>query len=416
MKKLTDFVTFNDQVMAKKYSDGRSKIPMSDLFEGYFDGKLDLKVEINELLDHRQDIVNYDITGDHLKFFFTRMIPEVAIHSKAQDERIVREHYDRGNDFFGAFLGERMVYTCGIFEKGPGKETLEEVQDNKLDLVCRKLMLKKGETLLDIGCGWGTLARYAAKYFGTDSTGITIAEKQTQFGNDRIKQWNLEERARILCLDYRDIPRRQYDKISSLEMVEHVGVKNFQKFCDQAYEMLADDGLFLLQWTGLRRGGGQGVPVIGLRPEDLIWGLFMNKYIFSGADASLPLSDVCKGLEKAGFEIHTAENISVHYAHTIDLWHKNWVENREQILRTYGERWYRIWNIFLAWSVRIGLQGNAACFQVVAAKNLDHFNRGQFIGRAHAGDERATPNEPRARREKTNGHVEDPRPQPRAEA
>lgn len=422
MRKLTDCVTFNDQALAEKYGDGRTKIPMSDLFEAYFDGKVDLKVDIDALIDNRHDLVSYDITADHLKFFFTRMIPEVAIHSKAQDERIVRDHYDRGNDFFGAFLGERMVYTCGIFEKGSGKETLEEVQDNKMDLVCRKLMLKKGETLLDIGCGWGTLARYSAKYFGTDSTGITIAQKQTAFGNERIKAWGLEEQARILCLDYRDIPRRQYDKIVSLEMVEHVGVKNFQKFCDQAYSMLSDDGLFLLQWTGLRRGGkGQGVPVIGLRPEDLVWGLFMNKYIFSGADASLPLSDVCKGLERSGFEIQSVENVSIHYSHTIDLWHKNWVANKDLVLKAYGERWFRIWNMFLAWSVRVASQGTGQCFQVVAVKNLDAFDRDQFIGRAHAGDERSPTGaiEPRARREKggANGQAPDaPRSRPRVEA
>ena len=94
-----------------------------------------------------------------------------------------------------------------------------------------------------------------------------------------------------------------------------------------------------------------------MRPEDLIWGLFMNKYIFSGADASLPLSDMCKYMEKAGFEIQSAENISIHYAITIQRWHKNWQANREQVLKTYGERWYRLWHLFLAWSWRIARAG-----------------------------------------------------------
>lgn len=378
MKKLTDFVVFNDPALAAKYAN--QPIPMATLFEAYFDGALDIPGDLDSFLDARHLFVSYTLTPEHFRFFFTRFIPEVAIHSKKQDERIVREHYDRGNDFFSAFLGERMVYTCGIFTSDPENETLEQAQDNKMDLVCRKLMLKQGEEMLDIGCGWGTLARFAAKRYGVDATGVTIAEKQTAFGNERIKAWNLEERARILCLDYRDIPNRQFDKISSLEMVEHVGVKNFQKFCDQVYGLLKDDGLFLLQWTGLRRGGGQGVPVVGLRPEDLIWGLFMNKYIFSGADASLPLSDVVKGLEKAGFEIQSAENISIHYAHTIRKWHKNWLAHKDVILKNYGERWFRIWHIFLGWSARIGDQGNAACFQVVANKNLDQFNRNIFIG------------------------------------
>lgn len=378
MAHLTKYVQFKDAQLAKQYAGG-ARIPMSTLFEAYFDGTLDITGDIYELLDARNELVTFNITADHLKFFFTRFIPEVAIHSKAQDERIVREHYDRGNDFFAAFLGERMVYTCGIFRDGPERETLEESQDNKLDLVCQKLMLAPGNSLVDVGCGWGTLARHAAKYYGVDATGITIAKKQTEFGNGRIKEWGLQEKARILCLDYRDIPKKAYDRIVSLEMVEHVGVKNFGKFCQQMYDLLADDGLFLLQWTGLRRGGGGRVPVIGLKPEDLIWGLFMNKYIFSGADASLPLSDVVRGLETVGFEIHSAENITVHYGHTIKKWHENWVASKAQILGSYGERWYRIWDMFLAWSTYIAAQGNAACFQVVANKNLDAFDRDIYM-------------------------------------
>lgn len=378
MAKLTDYVVFNDAALAKKYG-GSGPIPMSTLFEAYFDGALDIPGDLYAFLDRRHELVTFNLTQDHFKFFFTRFIPEVAIHSKAQDERIVREHYDRGNDFFAAFLGERMVYTCGLFRDGPQDETLEESQDNKMNLVCQKLLLQPGQELLDIGCGWGTLARHAAKYYGAKSTGITIAQKQTEFGNRRIADWKLSDSAQILCLDYRDIPKKQWDRIVSLEMVEHVGVKNFGKFCDLAYDRLKDDGIFLLQWTGLRRGAADGVPVIGLRPEDLIWGLFMNKYIFSGADASLPLSDVVKGLEKAGFEIHSAENITVHYGHTIKKWHDNWLASKEEILKTYGERWFRIWHIFLGWSTYIAAQGNAACFQVVANKNLDAFDRNVYV-------------------------------------
>jgi sphingolipid C9-methyltransferase len=129
-------------------------------------------------------------------------------------------------------------------------------------------------------------------------------------------------------------------------------------------------GIFLLQWTGLRRG---------LRPEDLIWGLFMNKYIFPGADASLCPSAMLKAMEKAGWETHSVENISIHYGWTIKHWHDNWISNREAVVATYGERWYRIWNFFLAWSTLIAEQGNAACFQVVLNKNLDHYNRKRWV-------------------------------------
>jgi cyclopropane fatty-acyl-phospholipid synthase-like methyltransferase len=261
-----------------------------------------------------------------------------------------------------------MVYTSGFFESRG--QSLEQAQDNKMNLVCKKLQLEAGERLLDIGCGWGTLTRHAAVHFGADATGVTIAERQTEFGNERIQKAGVADRARILCCDYRDIPKQRFNKISSLEMVEHVGVKNLVSFYELCRDLLEDDGLFLLQWTGLRRG---------LRPEDLIWGLFMNKYVFPGADASLCPSAMLKAMEKAGWETHSVENISIHYGFTIKRWHDNWISNREAVVAAYGERWYRIWNFFLAWSVIIAEQGNAACFQVVLNKNLDGFQRTRWI-------------------------------------
>jgi cyclopropane fatty-acyl-phospholipid synthase-like methyltransferase len=381
VSKLTDLIAFNDKQLAARYS--AAKIPMDTLFEAYLDGAVDIP-DIDAFLEARRDLVNFTLTKRHFEFFFTRMIPEVAIHSKSQDERIVREHYDRGDDFFESFLGDRMVYTSAIFHDE--SETLEQAQDNKLNLVCRKLMVEPGDEMLDIGCGWGTLAMHAAKHFGAKSMGITISKNQTAYGNARIAKAGLANQARIECLDYRDIPPKQYDRISSLEMVEHVGVKNLSKFCRLVYDLLKDDGLFLLQWVGLRRGGERhdGLPVIGLRPEDLIWGLFMNKYIFPGADASIPLSDMSKALEKAGFQIQSVENISIHYSETIRLWHLNWQKHRAQVLRAYGERWYRLWHLFLGWSWRIAAQGTGQGFQLVAHKNLDSFDRKVFIRRAAA--------------------------------
>jgi cyclopropane fatty-acyl-phospholipid synthase-like methyltransferase len=375
--KLTDLIIFNDRQLASRYA--AAKIPMGILLEAYLDGAIDIP-NMDAFLDARRDLVNFNLTQKHFEFFVTRMIPEVAIHSKSQDKRIVREHYDRGDDFFEAFLGDRMVYTSAIFNDE--HESLEQAQDNKMNLVCRKLMLRPGDEMLDIGCGWGTLAMHAAKAFGAQSTGITISKNQTAYGNSRIANAGLSGRARIECLDYRDIPRKKYDRISSLEMVEHVGVKNLSKYCKLVYDLLKDDGLFLLQWVGLRRGGDQGVPVIGLRPEDLIWGLFMSKYIFPGADASIPLSDMSKALEKAGFQIQSVENISIHYSETIRLWHLNWQKHSAAVLQAYGERWYRLWHLFLGWSWRIAAQGTGQGFQVVAHKNLDSFDRKMFIRHA----------------------------------
>lgn len=366
MARLTDHVVFKDSKLARRYAN--KPMPMATLYEAYFDGALDIPGDIYALLRNRHDFVTWSLTREHLRWAVTNFIPEVAIHSKKQDQRIVREHYDRGNDFFGWFLGERMVYTSGFFETRA--ESLEQAQDNKMNLVCRKLQLEKGERLLDIGCGWGTLTRHAAVHYGADATGVTIAQRQTEFGNARIQQAGVADHARILCCDYRDIPKQRFNKISSLEMVEHVGVKNLVPFYELVKDLLEDDGLFLLQWTGLRRG---------LRPEDLIWGLFMNKYVFPGADASLCPSAMLKAMEKAGWETHSVENISIHYSFTIQRWHDNWLANREAVTAAYGDRWFRIWNFFLAWSVIVAEQGNAACFQVVLNKNLDAYNRTRWV-------------------------------------
>ena len=366
MARLEDYVRFSNEKLARRWK-GR-RVPMTKLYEAYFDGELDIVGDINAFMEHRNELVSQKLVVDHFKWLLTNFLPEALIHSKEQDKRIVREHYDRGNDFFGWFLGETMVYTSGFFRHAD--ETLEEAQTNKLDLVCQKLQLKPGDRLLDIGCGWGTLTRHAAKYYGADAVGVTLSKEQTEFGNKRIQDWGLGDRARILCLDYRDIPKEKFDKIVSLEMVEHVGVKNLKAFYDQVFTLLKDEGLFLLQWTGLRRG---------FSGEDLIWILFMGKYIFPGADASLCPSAMLKAMEKSKFEMHSVENVTNHYGHTIAHWQKNWESNREAILEAYGERWFRLWNFFLAWSVHIANSGSAACFQVVLNKNLDEYDRGRWV-------------------------------------
>ncbi len=374
MGKLTDYVVFNDPKLAKKYANDR--IPIDTLWEAYFDGALDIPGDIYKLLEDRYAVAKHPFTQEHVKYFFTKFVPEFAVHSKAYDEKLVRWHYDRGDDFFAAFLGPRMVYTSGFFTHVD--QSVEQAQDQKLDLVCQKLMLEPGQRFLDIGCGWGTLTMHAAKHYGVDATGVTISQNQTAFAMERVKANGLDGKARVLCKDYRDIGTGRYDRISNLEMVEHVGVKNLPPFYEQVYDLLDDQGLFLMQWTGLRRKSKQ---------EDLVWGLFMAKYVFAGADASLPLAPMMNVMEKANWEIHSVENLSYHYAITIKKWHDNWLANKQAVLSAYGERWFRIWHVFLAWATTIATQGTAACFQVIAHKNLNHFDRTRWIGRPSLGEQ-----------------------------
>jgi sphingolipid C9-methyltransferase len=365
---ITDHIVFNDEKLAKKYRTG--PIPMSVLYEAYFDGDVDIRGDIFDLLRNRNAFVKYTITRQHLQWAVTNFVPDMVAHTRGQDERLVRDLYDRGNDFFEAFLGPSMVYTTGLYEHDA--VTLEQAHTAQAEVIAKKLQLTKTDRLLDIGCGWGTLITDYAERYDVDCTGVTLAQRQADYGNRVLSERGLQSRARILCQDYRDIDATaKYDKIACLEMIEHVGFKNLGTFCEQLADILDDNGLFLLQWTGLRRA---------LKPEDLIWGLFMNKYVFPGADAAVPPSSMLKAFEKAGFELHSIENVSDHYANTLKAWHRNWTLNKKAVVTTYGDKLFRIWNFFLAWSILIAEQGNAGCYQAVLNKNVDHFNRRRWLG------------------------------------
>ncbi|HTM46426.1 MAG TPA: class I SAM-dependent methyltransferase [Polyangiaceae bacterium] len=370
---VSDFLTFEDNALAKKWSG--KKVPMSDIYEAYIDGKIDIPQDKWEpFFNSREDIVQFRLTESLLKWGLTNFLPEVTIHSKSQDSRIVAENYNRGNDFYGWFLGEAMVYTAAAFENP--SMPLELAQYRKIDICCQKLKLKEGDSLLDIGCGWGTFVARAAREFGAKSYGVSLAQEQINFGMDRIQKYGVADRAKVEVCDYRNIQGR-YNKIVSLEMVEHVGIKNLVGYFKKVNELLDDNGLFVLQWTGIRDLYSPRNPLsaLTLKPEDLIWGLFMNRYIFPGADASLPLSAMLRAAEDAGLEVASVERMSAHYVLTLRAWRDQWLANREAVVKAYGERWFRLWYFFLHWSALIGEQGSAFTYQVLFHKNRNDFDR-----------------------------------------
>ncbi len=276
-----------------------------------------------------------------------------------------------------------MVYTSGFFLDAE-KETLEIAQDRKMQMVCNKMFMQPGDSHLDIGCGWGTLIAYAAKNYGTDSTGVTIAQDGYDWGTQQIKDHGVSDKARILRMDYRDIPKgKKWDKISCLEMGEHVGIRKFGGFIKSIYNMLEDDGMFYIQQAGLR--ANPGIFAKGDHWEDLVWGLFMGENIFSGADASTPLGFLVNALQNANFEVAHIENIGIHYSHTIHRWYYNWMRNEEYINTHYGQRLFRMWQIFLRWSVDIAAQGNSTCWSITAHKNLNQTDRNKYIKDKQSG-------------------------------
>jgi cyclopropane fatty-acyl-phospholipid synthase-like methyltransferase len=376
-----DRIEMRDSALARAFERTR-RIPMTTFVERYIDGSINIEGDLHEFLRQRDEWANYRFTLDQAKFLVTKFIPSLLIHSKAVDREFVVTHYDRGNDFFEAFLGPSMVYTSAVFASK--EEDLEAAQLRKIRRVGDRLQLQRGQRLLDIGCGWGTLARVLAEERGVDATGVTLSKNQAQYANDAIRGKNLQEKARVLTLDYRDIPVAKWNAISCLEMAEHVGVRKFQGFLRQVSDMLEDDGLFFLQIVALRRPP-EALFVRNDRggywnAADFAWAMFMSKYIFPGADASLPLSFVTGQLEKAGFEIRNIDNVNVHYAMTIHRWYQNWVKNRELVVRAYGERWYRLWHLFLGWSVFTGEEGRGDCMQIVAHKSQRTFDRSRFVG------------------------------------
>ncbi|KAF1355104.1 S-adenosyl-L-methionine-dependent methyltransferase [Delphinella strobiligena] len=371
-KPIDHYLTFHKEEDRAKYY-GRNKIPMETFHEKYFDGDVDFNGDALEIMEYRHDWANFKFTLSLFWFFLTGMMPEVIMHTRSQDEEQVRDHYDRGDDFYSWFLGPRMIYTSGIISDINNEESLEQLQDNKLAVVCEKIALKAGDRMLDLGCGWGTLAKFASANYGANVTGITLGRNQTAWGNTGLRKVGVpEEQSRILCMDYRDtpVPEGKYNKITCLEMSEHVGVRHFSTFLRQIHDMLDDDGVFFMQYAGIRKSW---------QYEDLIWGLFMNKYIFPGADASTPLGWTVDQLEGAGFEIKGIDTIGVHYSATLWRWYRNWMGNRERVEAKYGKRWFRIWEYFLAYSTIISRQGSATCFQITMVKNINSTHRVEGI-------------------------------------
>lgn len=185
-------------------------------------------------------------------------------------------------------------------------------------------------------------------------------------------------------------------------MAEHVGVKYFQKFMEQIYDMLEDDGIFYLQIAALRERKSL---LRGPDQETIVWGLFMNEYIFPGADASMPVSWDLRKIEKAGFEIHTVENVGIHYNKTIQAWYNNWMSNKDKVIAKYGEKTFRMYQIFLGWSVRIAEIGGSSAYQIVCHKNINTVKRTRYIGRIALGENKQFDNSSSVSSDKTTDKV-----------
>jgi cyclopropane-fatty-acyl-phospholipid synthase len=256
-------------------------------------------------------------------------------HSKERDARAVRHHYDVSNEFFELFLGPTMVYSCAIWRDGE-KKTLEEAQEEKLDTVARKLDIKEGERVLDVGCGWGGFPLWAATRYGADVVGITLSPPQAEKARRRAEEAGVADRVDIRVMDYRDLPSlgEKFDAIASIGMVEHVGAAQIEVYAETLAGLLDSGGRLLNH--GITR----------LRHTDAEAGDFSERYVFPDA-APLHLSRNLLALERAGFITRHVEDFGMDYAETLKHWAANLDDNLEQATRLAGPERIRVWRLYL---------------------------------------------------------------------
>ena len=246
------------------------------------------------------------------------------LQRKARAFDIAEKHYDRGNDLFECMLDRRMVYSCGYWRNA---QTLDDAQEAKLDLICRKLKLEEGMHLLDIGCGWGSLVNYAVRNYGVRADGITISGEQAQWARRRASDLPIN----IRLMDYRDLDG-QYDRIASVGMFEHVGYKNYNTFMNVAHRCLKEDGLFLLHTIGDDISSTHTDP-------------WIHKHIFPNGmvPSTTQITDAAERL----FMLEDWHNFGTDYALTLKAWYRNFSEAWDELTEAYDERFYRMWRYYL---------------------------------------------------------------------
>jgi len=279
--------------------------------------------------------------------------------AKAQNQDFIKFHYDVGNDFYRLFLDPEMQYSCAYFPDAAA--TLEEAQQAKLDMICRKLRLRPGERFLDIGCGWGGLVCHAAKHYGVKAHGITLSDAQLTLARARIATNGLEGQVSVEIRDYADLAGR-YDKIASIGMYEHIGVANIPRYLGKVRGLLSLDGLFLNHAISRR------AKKTGRRFYKRAEQRALLKYIFPGGELD-DIGHTVQAMEQHGFEVHDVEAWRPHYAMTTKAWCERLTARREEAVALVGEETYRIWVAYLAGCSLAFMRGTAKIYQTLASRS-----------------------------------------------
>ena len=285
----------------------------------------------------------------------------VRSHSKRENEEAISFHYDVSNEFYALWLDEQMVYSCGYF--ADSQDSLEQAQRNKLEHICRKLRLQPGERLLDIGCGWGALILWAAKQYRVRAHGVTLSRRQFEYATQRIRDEGLEDLVTVELRDYRELAGQDvFDKIASVGMFEHVGLKNLPFYFGAAHRLLKPGGLFLNH---------------GITHDEEGWPStlsadFINRYVFPDGELDT-IGNVQRVMEGARLEILDVEALRPHYAATLRHWVGRLERHKDEALRHVGESTYRVWRLYMTACAPEFEQGKIGVYQVLASKRRDGF-------------------------------------------
>lgn len=344
------------------------------LAEAYFDGSIEVDGDFNAALSLRNYLETLKLPfatklNLALKVLFLNNHKFANPLDFIRDSESPREngkdtiafHYDISNDFYQLWLDDRMLYSCAYFENP--QQSLEQAQCNKLDHICRKLRLQPGEHYLDIGCGWGALVCWAAKHYGVQAHGITLSQSQYEYACDEVRRQHLQGRVSIELCDYRDLSMSiGYDKISSIGMFEHVGLKKLPAYFSIVNHLLKPNGLFLNH---------------GITTAESGWGhcvssRFINRHVFPDGELET-VSAIQALMENENFEIADVEGLRPHYALTLRHWVHRLEQNYEAAVNLVGERNYRIWRLYMTGCALQFEQGQTGIYQILAVRKNNSF-------------------------------------------
>ncbi|MBJ7904951.1 class I SAM-dependent methyltransferase [Streptomyces sp. NPDC003656] len=284
--------------------------------------------------------------------------PRRHLHTRRTDRRAISHHYDVGNDFYGLVLGPSMVYSCAYWEDPETGGTLESAQRDKLELVCRKLGLKPGQRLLDVGCGWGSMAIHAAREHGVSVVGVTLSQEQAAYARKRVADEGLTDRVEIRVQDYRDVRDGPYDAISSIGMAEHVGAERYLDYARDLHGLLKPGGRLLNHQIARRPQGDESAYEVDR---------FIDAYVFPDGELA-PLGTTVTQLERAGFEVRDVDVLREHYALTLRAWVTRLEEDWERAVRLAGDGRARVWRLYMAASALAFERNRIGVNQVLAVR------------------------------------------------